>query len=113
MSVACAGEARVIEQLGEKQDFEAELSRRGFPHEDFSLHVEIAKGTDSRVSWDQRYEVAVIHRRSQSIRIYRGGPRKNWVRGFTQDLLDGVYGEPTLWRSPAAADGPTRGRRSA
>jgi len=112
MSVACSGDARVIEQLGEKQDFEAELARRGFPHEDFSLYVEIAKGTDSRATWDPRYEVEVIHRPTQSLRIYRGGPRKNWVRAFTLDLLGGAYGEPTLWRSAEVSDAARRGRRT-
>ena len=113
MSVACTGDPRLIEQLGEKQDLEAELTRRGFPHEDFSIHVEMAKGTDSRTMWDPGYEVEVIHRPTQAIRLYRGGPRKNWVRAFLQDLLAGVYGEPTLWRSAETSDAAHRGRRSA
>ena len=113
MSVACGGDVRVIEQLGEKQDFEAELSRRGFPHEDFPLHVEMAKGTDSRATWDPRYDVEVIHLPTQTIRIYRGGPRMNWVRAFAKDLIAGVYGEPTLWRSEQVPDAARRGRRSA
>jgi hypothetical protein len=39
MAVRCEGDSRVMEQLGEKQDFEAELSRQGLKHEDFVLHV--------------------------------------------------------------------------
>lgn len=43
--VLCSGQYGVLEQLGEKQDFEAELSRRGYRHEEFSLHVD----TDRRL----------------------------------------------------------------
>jgi len=33
MTVRCEGDSRVMELVGEKQDFEAELSRFGFRHE--------------------------------------------------------------------------------
>ena len=39
MTVHCEGDCRVIEQLGEKQDFESELSRLGFKHEHFMLFI--------------------------------------------------------------------------
>ena len=39
MAVRCEGDSREMEQLGEKQDFEAELSRMGFMHEAFILYV--------------------------------------------------------------------------
>jgi hypothetical protein len=96
MSVVCTGRARVIEQLGEKQDFETELSRRGFRHEDFTLHVEAAKAPRSKAAWNPRYDVEVRHAPTQTIRAYRGGPRTNWVSSFAKDLLAGRYGEPTV-----------------
>jgi hypothetical protein len=37
MAVHCESDCRVIEQLGEKQHFESELSRLGFTHADFML----------------------------------------------------------------------------
>jgi len=97
MSVACTGDVRVIEQLGEKQDFEAELSRRGFRHEDFAL--QIARVAASGAGWDPRYDVAVIHVPTRSKRIYQAGPRRNWVSAFIKDLIGGLYGPPTLSRS--------------
>ena len=39
MSVICVGDSQVLEQIGEKQDFECELSRVGFRHEEFTVHV--------------------------------------------------------------------------
>ena len=97
MSVACSGNTRVLEQLGEKQDFEAELSRRGFRHEEFTLHV--GPGSDSRAPWNPRYEVKVAHTPTQTVKAYRAGPRENWVARFTKDLVDGLYGEPSLPRA--------------
>jgi hypothetical protein len=39
MTVYREGDCTLVEQLGEKQEFEAELTRLGFKHEDFTLHV--------------------------------------------------------------------------
>jgi len=113
MSVTCTGRARLIEQLGEKQDFEAELSRRGFRHEEFALHVEAGKGAGASAGWNPRYDVEVRHLPTQTVRAYRGGPRRNWVRSFTKDLLDGLYGEPTVRLAPGAPEIARRGRRTA
>jgi hypothetical protein len=109
MSVLCSGRTRVVEQLGEKQDFEAELSRRGFRHEEFTLHVRPSGNRTSRAGWDTRYEVRVTHAPTQTVRAYHGGPRENWVARFARDLSGGLYGEPTLSRS-CVAPHVTQGR---
>jgi hypothetical protein len=113
MSVACTGRVRTIEQLGEKQDFEAELSRRGFRHEEFTLHVEAVKSSRSAAGWDSGYEVEVHHGPTQDVRTYRGGPRRNWVSSFVKDLVAGRYGEPTVPLSRDVQDLLRRGRRTA
>jgi hypothetical protein len=113
MSVACTGQARIIEQLGEKQDFEAELSRRGFRHEEFALHVDTAKGGGASAGWSTRYDVEVRHLPTQTVRAYRGGPRRNWVNAFAKDLLAGLYGDPTVRLSLQAPEVARRGRRTA
>jgi len=113
MSVACTGRVRIVEQLGEKQDFEAELSRRGFRHEEFALHVEAVKSARSAAGWDSGYEVEVHHEPTQDVRTYRGGPRRNWVSSFVKDLVAGRYGEPTLPWSGAAQDLSRHRRRTA
>jgi hypothetical protein len=100
MSVLCSGQMGVLEQLGEKQDFEAELSRRGYRHEEFTLHVEPDRRFASRAGWNPRYEVKVTHAPTQTVRSYLGGTRQNWVARFAKDLTAGLYGEPTL-RSPS------------
>jgi len=106
MSVLCSGQTRVLEQLGEKQDFEAELSRRGFRHEEFTLHVESSRKPDARAGWDPRYEVKVTHTPTQTVKAYRAGPRERWVARFAQDLAGGLYGEPSV---PRAAFRPMPG----
>ena len=103
MSVLCSGESKALEQLGEKQDFEAELSRRGFRHEEFTLHVESGKESGSHAKWSPRYEVKVTHAPTRTVKAYRGGPRENWVARFTGDLVGGVYGEPSLPRAAPRA----------
>ena len=86
MTVRSEGDTWVMEQLGEKQDFEAELSRLGFPHEDFTLRVRRARpATDSC--------------QSAKSNIYWGGPSENWVAQFVRDVADGFFGQaPTLHR---------------
>ena len=58
MAVRCEGDCKVMEQLGEKQDFEAELSRRGFAHEAFLLHVRHGNKSGSGGAWAANYSVA-------------------------------------------------------
>ncbi|HTS24001.1 MAG TPA: hypothetical protein VMN79_19595 [Casimicrobiaceae bacterium] len=100
MSVMCMGRTRVLEQLGEKQDFEAELSRRGFRHEDFSLHVLPERTSAGGAGWDPRYEVSVSHAPTRTVRVYKAGPREDWVGRFAKDLVRGLYGEPSLGLRP-------------
>ena len=98
MTVRSAGDTWVMEQLGEKQDFEAELSRLGFPHEDFILHVRRARPAAAD-SWDSHYAVRVTNCQSAKSNIYWGGLGENWVVQFARDLADGFFGHsPTLGR---------------
>jgi hypothetical protein len=113
MSVTCTGQARLIEQLFEKQEFETELSRRGFRHEEFALHVDAAKGAGASAGWNPRYDVEVRHVPTQTVRAYRGGPRRNWMSAFAKDLLAGLYGDPTVPLAPQAPEITRRGRRTA
>jgi hypothetical protein len=57
--VSCEGDCEIIEQLGEKQDFETELTRLGHRHEDFTLHVlrSTARGKPAHCNF-ARYLVA-------------------------------------------------------
>jgi len=95
MTVRCEGDARVMELVGEKQDFEAELSRFGFSHDDFSLCVRRADATRGGSPWTSNYAVQVSSASTRRRNIYWGGPRENWVAQFTVDLANGLYGEPT------------------
>ncbi len=99
MSVLCSGHARVLEQLCEKQDFETELTRRGFRHEEFTLHVVPGKDFHTNSAWSSQYEVKVTHTPTHTVKAYRAGPRENWVARFVDDLAAGLYGEPSLRRA--------------
>ena len=101
MSVLCSGQTTVLEQLGEKQDFEAELSRRGYRHEEFTLHVEPDGRFGSHSVWNPRYEVKVTHAPTQTVRSYTGGSRHNWVARFAKDLIGGLFGEASVPRAPS------------
>ena len=94
MSVVCIGNAWLVEQLGEKHDFEAELSRAGYRHEEFTLHVDPLNTARPRAGWNPRYEVKVTHSPTKTVKTYHGGPRDSWVASFADDLAEGLYGEP-------------------
>src|SRR5215510_8680630 len=94
MTVYCEGDCRVIEQLGEKQDFESELSRFGFKHEHFTLHVVRAAADAGRSAPEQDYAVTVANVLTEQQRVYRGGPRWEWVPEAAHDLARGVFGRP-------------------
>lgn len=94
MTVRCEGDTRVMELVGEKQDFEAELSRFGFRHEDFSLCVRRAELASGKTSWVANYAVQVTNHTARKCNVYWGGPRENWVAQFVLDLANGLYGEP-------------------
>ena len=105
MTVHCEGDCRIIEQLGEKQDFESELSQRGFQHEQFTLHVSRA-ATAARPARQHDYSVLVTGILVAQQRVYTGGPRHEWVREFARDLASGIFGEATLARRPLPAHQP-------
>ena len=98
MSVVCVGNCWILEQLGEKQDFESELSRAGFRHEEFTLHIYWENTRRTRAGWEQRYEAKVTHAPTQTVKAYPGGPSKNWVAYFAADLAGGLYGDPNVTR---------------
>jgi hypothetical protein len=80
-----------MEQLGEKQDFEAELSRLGLRHEDFALRVRrFGLGGIDR-GWDAHYAVRVSDIVTGNQGIYWGGPGEDWVAEFAADVAKGVY----------------------
>ena len=106
MTVRCEGDRWMMEQLGEKQDFESELSRLGFRHEDFALYVRRAGLGGIDRTWTSNYAVRVTHSASGKCNIYWGGPRENWVEQFARDAASGLYGEP----SSRYASTPSSGR---
>jgi hypothetical protein len=83
-----------MEQVGEKQDFEAELSRLGLRHEDFALHVR--RGGLGRVDrgWGSHYAVRVTHAVTGNRSFYLGGPGESWVAEFVIDASRGMYRQP-------------------
>ena len=91
MTVRCEGDSRIMEQLGEKQDFEAELSRLGLRHEDFALHVRRSGLGGIDRSWDSHYAVRVSDVVTGSRGIYWGGPGEDWVAEFATDVAKGIY----------------------
>ena len=93
MTVHCEGDCRVIEQLGEKQDFETDLTRMGFRHEHFVLHV--LSSPSSASEWQKLdYTVTVVNVITERQRVYRGGPAREWVPECSRDLAGGVFGGP-------------------
>jgi len=91
MTVHCEGDCRVIEQTGEKPDFESELSRLGFEHQHFMLYM----GMVPSEMWPQmhnNYSVTVANVETGQPRVYHGGPGYEWVRECARDLASGVFG---------------------
>ena len=107
MTVRCGGDSWIMEQVGEKQDFEAELSRRGLKHEDFASSVRrgglggIVKG------WRSRYAVRVTNTVTGVCNTYWGGTSENWVAQFATDVITGKY------RARPNSDAPTTWNRRA
>src|SRR5215467_14023989 len=101
MSVSCIGDTSVMEQLGEKQDFELQLSQLGFRHEDFKLHVGQAQSGDGESVGAGVYAVDLIHVITAKSKIYWGGRGANWVAKAGDDLARGLFG------APPARDVPT------
>jgi hypothetical protein len=94
MTVHCEGDCHIVEQIGEKQDFETELTRLGFRHEDFTLQVASASKGGSRWARQQNYSVTVANVVTDQQRVYQGGPRREWVKECAADLAKGAFGEP-------------------
>ena len=103
MAVRCEGDCKIMEQLGEKQDFECALSRLGFAHEAFSIHVRSAPARGGGTNWLARYAVRITNAVTKRSQIYWGGGAEQWVVEFVADVARGVYGSPDLNR---AAPGP-------
>ncbi len=95
MTVRCEGDPWIMEQLGEKQDFESELSRLGFTHEDFALYVRRGGLGGINRAWTLNYAVRVTHVPTGKCNIYWGGAGESWVAQFVMDATKGLYGEPT------------------
>jgi hypothetical protein len=91
MGVACRGDSQVIEQSGERQDFESLLSRHGIPHERFALHVMRSSKRYRAGEWGVYYEVTVIALGNARARSYQGTPAESWVEHFEADLERGAY----------------------
>jgi osmotically-inducible protein OsmY len=90
-----------MEQVGEKQDFESELTRHGMCHEDFELYVR--PSAPRHDEWNQDYIVTVYASTAGRCHLYTGGPRQNWVAEFAIDLARGSYGRTSPEDRPAIA----------
>lgn len=102
MAVVADGCSRIIEQLGEKQDFESELSRLGYRREDFTLSVRRAQLSGQVDEWTATYTVCVTDLRTSRSNVYWGRPHMQWVAQFAADLAKGFFGEPRIIRRPTA-----------
>ncbi len=96
MAVRCEGDSRAMEQLGEKQDFEAELSRLGFKHEAFMLFVRRANASAGERNWTANYAVCVTSTVTKRQNVYLGGPGRHWVPEFAADAGSGLFGLPEM-----------------
>jgi hypothetical protein len=113
MTVHCEGECGVLEQLGERYEFETELTRQGFRHEDFALHVMRERPRPPKSEWVQRYAVTVVRlradrRKVDRLKVYSGGSRQRWVAEFARDLADGAFGAPEQGGGGSTADPHSR-----
>jgi len=109
VTVHSEGNTWIMEQLGEKQDFEAELSRLGIRHEDFTIRVRRARPA-AIGSWAYHYAVRVTNCQSAKSNIYWGGAGENWVAQFARDLADGFFGQTPLLDQSAGRPQPRMSR---
>ena len=96
MTVRCEGDSWAMEQAGEKQDFEAELSRLGLRHEDFTLHVRRGRLGGLDRGWGAHYAVRVTNNVTGNRGIYLGGAGEAWVAQFAADAANGLYRNPSM-----------------
>ena len=88
MAVRCTGEATLLEQLGERQDFECLLTALDLRHEDFALSVRrVARRTLGDASV---YAVSVTRHDCDVRHVYLGGPAHAWIERFAADAARGV-----------------------
>lgn len=104
MTVHCEGDRWVMEQLGERYEFETELTRQGFRHEDFALHVMRERKRSGNADWAARYAVTVVNVRTDRRLVYRSGGRKGWVARFARDLADGAFGAADVQQKRSGLD---------
>jgi hypothetical protein len=95
MSVRCEGDTRVMEQLGERQDFEAELTRLGFVHEQFVLTVRRDDRPGAQ-DWSIRYTVWVTNVVNHRGNAYFSTAGRSWVMQFVADAERGHFGRPQI-----------------
>ena len=91
MSVRCLGDCRLVEQVGEKQDFECVLTAQGVGHEDFVLRVRRVANHRLGPEWSSDYSVTIVRLATRRRRVYLGGPAHEWVQRFAADLARGAY----------------------
>lgn len=89
MAVRCSGDCQLIDATWEKQDFEVELTRQRFSHDDFTISVQ---RVPARGPYGLRYTVTVQNIVTHCEVTYRGGQREAWVRRFAVDLAEGAFG---------------------
>jgi hypothetical protein len=99
MTVYREGDCSLVEQLGEKQEVEAELTRLGFKHEDFTLHVLRQVPQAQRRPESNGYSATVSNVASGHSRVYQRCPKRNWVTQSSLDPANGVYGPTAAERS--------------
>ena len=92
MAVRCGGDSWRMEKSGERHEFEAEVSRLGFRHEDFALDVRGASLGGSSRAWTSHYAVRVTNTAAGKRNIYWGGPGEDWIGQFVVDARNGLYG---------------------
>ena len=80
-----------MEQLGEKLDFEAELSRNGIKHEAFALHVLRRTVKGRKAGSTQEYSVTATNVVTERRHVYEGGAEANWVGQFSRATLRMVH----------------------
>lgn len=86
MAVRCSGNCRLLEQVGEKQDFECALTALALPHEDFLLDIVRVVRRDVGPQWSHDYRVTVTSVGNGFRRVYIGGPGHRWVVRCADDL---------------------------
>jgi hypothetical protein len=94
----------LIDQTGEKQDFEVALTRLRLSHEAFALHVVRVPGTLGSWDWGLRYSVTVRHIPTGHSMTYLATPSRSWVSSFRNDVERGHY---SFLSAPAQHDAPS------